>query len=169
MRRRSRTILAFVPMYVRFALDRAGRKIGLAEWTALAPEVRHELAERALAFRDDDGDGDDRAFAERLDNALAIAGLPTARALAPLDVSGFTRPSDTLHRNVVAAGGALDEAAWPRLSTFDRYALFKLGDRDAPSHDLAAALDELGLRPVGIGGGRVDAAMLGEVVAENDA
>jgi hypothetical protein len=138
------TTLACVPMAVRRKLDRVGVKIGLEQWKALGrgerlaichlPVDRHEEREALRLFINE--------------AVLRVCG-EEPRALSEAQRAVADPPSQLpaqVAERARAAGVALDQAAWERLDTDERYALIKLGGGAEASHNLAAALAEFAPR-----------------------
>jgi hypothetical protein len=138
------TTLACVPMAVRRKLDRVGVKIGLEQWKALGrgerlaichlPVDRHEEREALRLFINE--------------AVLRVCG-EEPRALSEAQRAVADPPSQLpaqVAERARAAGVALNQAAWERLDTDERYALIKLGGGAEASHNLAAALAEFAPR-----------------------
>jgi len=129
-----------VPMAVRRKLDRAGIKIGLAQWQALGrgerlaichlPTASSEELETLQLFIDEAVARHDGSRASRLPEAdRALAEPPAAL------------PAELADRASVA-GLRLDQAMWHRLDADERYALIKLAGGKKISHNFPAALRE---------------------------
>jgi cyclic pyranopterin phosphate synthase len=111
--------LDLVPLSARRALDRAGRKVSLATWRAMALDVRRAVVQ---AGADDIVDGD------RVQRALAESGVPFD-AIAPLDDPAPDTVPETLR---AILGPAVSDDTWRSLSPLDRYALAKVALKAAP-------------------------------------
>lgn len=133
--------LACVPMAVRRKLDRAGVKVSLAQWQALAQHER--LAICHLPADSDEERGVVRTFLEetvRARSGTAAKALPeeVRRSAEPP-----AAPPERLIENAKAAGITLSQPAWNRLDADERYALIKLGGGADQSHNFVTALREL--------------------------
>jgi len=145
----------YIPMSVRFALDRAGVTIALSEWQALPLPARRQLVAASLdSARDEDGGGggdddDGGGFGALLDAAMRqhIGRAPAVLDAAP-DASW--RALDALPAAVLAqyawAGLAPAPAeAWRRLPPLARYTLVKMSRKPRPNDAFTLALAELRL------------------------
>lgn len=139
--------LTFIPMAVRFNLDRAGRRISLAQWQRLPHEDRRLLARFPV---DDDASAE---FAHALGEMLRThmgEGLESfAESFAP-DLAPAWRdvqkvPAGVLHQAQLAGVAAPGVDQWARLAPFPRYVLAKLSRKREPNHDFMPALREFGL------------------------
>lgn len=135
----------FIPMAVRFNLDRFGLRISLAQWQMLPLEDRKLLARFPV---DDDGE-----IGTNFDHAL----FGMLRTHADMEPERFTpdeapawRRRDALPPGVgqqaALAGLATPDAAqWAALSPFQRYVLAKLSRKPQANHDFVPAMKEFGL------------------------
>ncbi|HEU4410355.1 MAG TPA: nitrate reductase associated protein [Polyangiaceae bacterium] len=134
--------LGFMPLALRYRLDRAGLKASLAAWQALAPAARRRLFDAPAS-----SDADVDAFARALCAALAEVGhAPTP--LPPLP----SPPPWRLEAALDAAAGwarelglAFDRARWASLGDVEAYALYRLSASRKSPDAFRAALGELGL------------------------
>jgi hypothetical protein len=135
--------LQCVPMAVRRKLDRVGLKVGLEQWKALDRSERLAICHIPA----DSGDECDALAYFIRETMMRRFGVEpkqlsdSARASAEPPVV----PSNQLVANARAAGFDLNGAVWTRLDADERFALTKMGDLAAPSHNLAAALLEFGV------------------------
>lgn len=133
--------LACVPMAVRRKLDRAGVKISLKQWQALA---RHE---RAAVCHLPAGDAEEcGALREFIEGACAARAAGAIKALPAEEINAADPPAAPparLVENARAAGVIFGAAEWARLDADERYALIKLGGGAERSHNFHAALKEL--------------------------
>jgi len=128
-----------VPMAVRRKLDRAGIKIGLAQWQTLGrgerlaichlPAASSEELETLRLFIDE-------AVARHGSRPSALGEADRAMAEPPA-----TLPAELADR-ASEAGVRLDQAMWNRLDADERYALIKLAGGKKISHNFPAALGE---------------------------
>lgn len=134
------TTLACVPMAVRRKLDRVGVKIGLEQWQALGRGERLAICHLPVDRYDER-----EALRLFINEAVKRVCGDEPRALSEAQRAAADPPSKlpaTLAQRARAAGIALDQAAWERLDSEERYALVKLGGGAEVSHNLAAALAE---------------------------
>lgn len=133
--------LACVPMAVRRKLDRAGVKISLKQWQALA---HHE---RAAVCHLPAGDDDERAaLRDFLAGALTAREAGATKPLPAAEISAADPPDEPPARlidNARATGVTIGAGEWSRLDADERYALIKLGGGVERSHNFRAALKEL--------------------------
>ena len=139
--------LTFIPMAVRFNLDRFGLRISLAQWQRLPYEDRRLLA----CFPVDD----DAQIEPNFDHAL----FEMLRTHADVEPEWFSPDASPAWRDTTAvppgvaqqaalAGlAAPDLAQWARLAPFQRYVLAKLSRKAGANHDFVPAMREFGLAP----------------------
>lgn len=137
----------FMPMSVRFNLDRFGLRISLAQWQML-PYV-----DRILLARFPVDDDDDKAIEPNFDHAL----FEMMRTHANAEPEWFTPDADPAWRNLDAVPdgvahqcGIADLAVptcerWAQLAPFQRYVLTKLSRKPEGNHDFRPAMHEFGL------------------------
>jgi hypothetical protein len=107
--------LTFMPMAVRRALDRAGRKLSLASWQSMTLEKKQRLV--------------DLGSADVVDVAGVTEMLPDTPSITPI-----ADPID------VPDGLAVSREAWQKLRPLDRYALVKCASKP---EKLARAVAEI--------------------------
>jgi hypothetical protein len=137
--------LAYIPMAVRFNLDRAGLRISLAQWQALSQDTRVALAS-IVPDAADEADSD--AFTLALDTAMQETGAepehfspdptPSWRQVGPT-------PEPVLRQIHLAGLAEPRQEAWSSLAPLLRYVLLKLSRKPEANHDFAAACREFGL------------------------
>ena len=137
--------LAYMPMCVRFNLDRFGLRISLAQWQLLPHPDRTLLARFPV--------GDDAQIEPNFDHAL----FEMMRTHANLEPEWFTPDPEPAWRNTaavpeglatharVAGANGLSVERWRQLEPFKRYVLTKLTRKTEPSHDFLPAMREFGL------------------------
>lgn len=139
--------LTFIPMSVRFNLDRFGLRISLAQWQLLPYEDRRLLA----CFPVDD----DALVEPNFDHAL-FEMLRTHADVEPEWFSPEESPAwretgavpDGVARQASLAGlAAPAPAQWAQLAPFRRYVLAKLSRKPEANHDFVPAMREFGLAP----------------------
>lgn len=126
--------LRFIPLSIRYRLDRTGLKLGLEAWRGLALETRRGLLAAAM-----DRETGDAGFQRVLPEACAREGVPAPEsvpALDPADWSETAGPPGAIGENPRVAAG------WRGLDDFRRYALFKLARSRREPDGLARALSE---------------------------
>ena len=139
--------LAYIPMAVRFNLDRFGLRISLAQWQLLPYEDRRLLARFPV--------DDDAQVEPNFDHAL----FEMLRTHADVEPAWFTPDEapawrdagavpEGVARQAAAAGLAAPRADdWARLAPFQRYVLAKLSRKPEANHDFVPAMREFGLAP----------------------
>ncbi|WP_153099376.1 nitrate reductase associated protein [Paraburkholderia hayleyella] len=135
--------LTFIPMAVRFNLDRCGLRISLAQWQTLPHAAREQLARYPLE------DHAAATFAAALHALLEAHHSGAAERFAP-EASPAWRNSEAVPASVTAQAiladaPAPDAAQWAALTLFQRYVLAKLSRKPHANHDFIPALREFGL------------------------
>ncbi|AOK30563.1 MULTISPECIES: nitrate reductase associated protein [Burkholderia] len=137
--------LTYIPMIVRFNLDRFGLRISLEQWQRLPIEDRKLLAR----FPADE----DVAIEPNFDHAL----FEMLRTHASVEPSWFQPEEHPAWRNADAVPDALvaqsalaglpapSAAQWSALTPFQRYVLTKLSRKPKLNHDFIPAMREFGL------------------------
>ncbi|WP_176082025.1 nitrate reductase associated protein [Paraburkholderia tropica] len=137
--------LTFIPMCVRFNLDRFGLRISLAQWQLLPYEDRRLLARFPV--------DDDTEIEPNFDHAL----FEMLRTHANVEPEWFAPEEAPAWRNVSAVpGGVANQAGladlrtpdiedWAQLAPFQRYVLAKLARKPEANHDFVPAMREFGL------------------------
>jgi hypothetical protein len=137
--------LKFIPMVVRFNLDRFGLRISLEQWQMLPHEDRALLARFPVE--------DDTAIEPNFDHAL----FEMMRTHANVEPEWFTPednpawrdtavvPENVLNQALLANLAAPGAAQWAQLAPFQRYVLAKLSRKTASNHDFVPAMKEFGL------------------------
>jgi hypothetical protein len=141
--------LTFIPMSVRFNLDRFGLRISLAQWQLLPHEDRALLA----CFPVDNDN--DAAIETNFEHAL----FETMREHANAEPDWFSPngepewrnrevvPQGVIHQSRIASLEAPTPEKWARLDPFQRYVLTKLSRKPQSNHDFIPAMKEFGLAP----------------------
>lgn len=137
--------LTFIPLCVRYNLDRFGLRISLQQWQLLPYEDRRLLARFPV--------DDDAGIEPNFDHAL----FEMLRTHAGLEPEWFTPeeapawretgavPGGVAHQAALAGLAAPELAQWARLAPFQRYVLAKLSRKTGANHDFAPAMREFGL------------------------
>jgi hypothetical protein len=135
----------YMPMSVRFNLDRFGLRISLAQWQLLPHPDRVLLARFPV--------DEDAAIEPNFDHAL----FEMMRTHANVEPDWFTPEAEPAWRNLdavpptlaehsrLAGAAALTLERWRQLDPFKRYVLAKLTRKSEPSHDFLPAMREFGL------------------------
>jgi hypothetical protein len=137
--------LTFIPMAVRFNLDRFGLRVSLAQWQMLPYEDRKLLARFPVE--------EDTIIEPNFDHAL----FEMLRTHANVEPEWFT-PEETpaWRRTDAVPDGVLRQAElatlhapstdqWATLGPFQRYVLAKLSRKPEANHDFVPAMKEFGL------------------------
>lgn len=137
--------LTFIPMCVRFNLDRFGLRISLAQWQLLPYEDRRLLA----CFPVDE----DAEIEPNFDHAL----FEMMRTHANVEPEWFATEDAPAWRDVNHVPPGLANQAqlanlrapgledWAQLSPFQRYVLAKLSRKPEANHDFVPAMREFGV------------------------
>ncbi|CAB3750843.1 nitrate reductase associated protein [Paraburkholderia solisilvae] len=137
--------LTFIPMCVRFNLDRFGLRISLPQWQMLPHEDRALLARFPV--------DEDTAIEPNFDHALYEMLRTHANVepdwFTPEDAPAWrdtgTVPDGVLHQANVAQVAAPNLEQWAQLEPFKRYVLAKLSRKPEGNHDFVPAMKEFGL------------------------
>ncbi|SMG42076.1 nitrate reductase associated protein [Paraburkholderia susongensis] len=134
----------YIPMSVRFNLDRFGLRISLDQWQQLPLEDRKLLARFPV--------DEDTQIEPNFDHAL----FEMLRTHANVEPEWFTpeaapawRSTDRVPEGVALQAGLAGLAApsvarWAELDPFKRYVLAKLSRKPEANHDFAPAMKEFG-------------------------
>ncbi|PLZ01718.1 hypothetical protein CY652_14905 [Burkholderia sp. WAC0059] len=138
--------LTFIPMAVRFNLDRFGLRISLDQWQLLPYEDRRLLAR----FPVDDADVQiepnfDHALFEMLRTHAGVEPEWFSPEASPAWRDTAAVPEGIAHQAGLAGLAAPDVAQWARLTPFQRYVLAKLSRKPKANHDFVPAMREFGL------------------------
>jgi len=137
--------LTYMPMSVRFNLDRFGLRISLAQWQLLPHADRALLARFPV--------DEDAQIEPNFDHAL----FEMMRTHANVEPEWFTPEQDPIWRATAAVpegvlnhsrtvtGTAVTLERWAALDPFKRYVLTKLTRKPEASHDFVPAMREFGL------------------------
>jgi hypothetical protein len=137
--------LTYIPMAVRFNLDRFGLRVSLAQWQMLPYEDRKLLARFPVE--------EDAALEPNFDHAL----FEMLRTHAHVEPEWFTPeeapawrrtdavPEGVLRQTTLAGLRAPAVDQWARLDPFRRYVLAKLSRKPEANHDFIPAMKEFGL------------------------
>ena len=136
--------LAFIPLGVRFYLDRCGLRLSLAQWQVLPEAARASLASLRPAL----DDGAAQAFENLLDVHVRAHGGGVVERQPPTaldELSPQAVPESVVSQATQHGFEGPSQAAWDDLSVAQRYVLTKLARKARRSDDFAAATREFGL------------------------
>ncbi|MBN3854656.1 MULTISPECIES: nitrate reductase associated protein [unclassified Paraburkholderia] len=137
--------LTFIPMCVRFNLDRFGLRISLAQWQLLPYEDRRLLARFPV---DEDAEIEpnfDHALFEMLRTHANVEPEWFSPDEAPAWRDIGTVPNGIGNQATLANLQAPDIEDWAQLAPFQRYVLAKLSRKPEANHDFIPAMREFGL------------------------
>ena len=135
--------LTYIPLAVRFKLDRCGIKLSLEAWQQL-PELSHRELFR-MRCHDEEDLADFRKALRVLVSEYA-GEEPASMVIAEHPPWAEERVPDQLARATMALGFAAPSSArWRKLSAVQRFALLKLSREGREHRNLGAALREFGL------------------------
>lgn len=137
--------LAFIPLGVRFYLDRRGLRLSLLQWQAMPESDRARLASIEPAF-DDARASEFEALLVRSVEAVSEDAVERQapegdEALAPDAV-----PASVVSQAAQHGVDGPSQPIWRALSVGQRYALTKLARKARRSDDFASAMTEFGIR-----------------------
>lgn len=140
--------LTFIPMSVRFNLDRFGLRISLAQWQMLPIEDRTLLAR----FPVEDGDvmiepNFDHALFEMMRTHVNVEPEWFSPDGEPAWRNTEVVPAGVSHQSALANLLAPTAERWAQLDPFKRYVLTKLSRKPEGNHDFIPAMKEFGLAP----------------------
>jgi hypothetical protein len=138
--------LRFIPLSVRFNLDRFGMRISLDEWRMLPFEDRSLLARFPL----EDEAGLEKNFDLALDEMMKTHANTepeqVERDTDPVWAHADAVPETVIRQASLCGVSAPSLSQWATLDRFQRYALAKLSrNTDKQNHDFLPAMREFGL------------------------
>ncbi|HZZ10849.1 MAG TPA: nitrate reductase associated protein [Paraburkholderia sp.] len=134
----------FIPMSVRFNLDRFGLRITLEQWQLMPLEDRKLLARFPV---DEDAEIEpnfDHALFEMLRTHANVEPDWFTPEEAPAWRSTDSVPESIAHQAQLAGVAAPSAATWAELAPFKRYVLAKLSRKPEANHDFLPAMKEFG-------------------------
>jgi hypothetical protein len=137
--------LTYIPMCVRFNLDRFGLRISLAQWQLLPLEDRRLLARFPVDEDVETEPNFDHALFEMLRTHANVEPEWFAPEETPAWRDVSIVPGGVAHQAALASLAAPDVDAWARLAPFQRYVLAKLARKPESNHDFVPAMREFGL------------------------
>jgi hypothetical protein len=139
----------FIPMIVRFHLDRCALRISLDQWQRLPLEDRRLLARFPVVIEAQGQDAAQPDFASALAEMLSTHAAGEAERIEPEAAPAWgdttTVPAALAAQCALAGLPAPDAAAWAALGAFERYVLAKLSRKPKLNHDFLPAMREFGL------------------------
>ncbi|HEY3597499.1 MAG TPA: nitrate reductase associated protein [Paraburkholderia sp.] len=137
--------LTFMPMCVRFNLDRFGLRISLAQWQMLPHEDRTLLARFPVEDAAEIEPNFDHALFEMLRTHANVEPDWFTPDEAPAWRNTVAVPETVVHQANVAQLSAPSAGQWATLAPFQRYVLAKLARKPESNHDFVPAMQEFGL------------------------
>jgi hypothetical protein len=138
--------LRFIPLAVRFNLDRFGMRISLEQWQMLPFEDRALLSR----FPIEDEAGLEKNFDLTLEEMMKTHANAAPEKIAP-DTEPVWAHADAVPETVIRQSSLCGVvppslSKWGELDRFQRYALAKLSrNTDKANHDFLPAMHEFGL------------------------
>jgi hypothetical protein len=135
----------YIPLAVRYNLDRFGVRISLTQWQTLPHADRELLARFPL---DDDPQIErrfDQALAEMLRTHLSGESPIPAPDMSPAWQRTDAVPDALLKQCSLAGVAPVSVARWATLPLFHRYVLAKLSRKPVANHDFIPAMKSFGL------------------------
>jgi hypothetical protein len=137
--------LSFIPLVVRFNLDRFGQRISLDQWRELPLSDRQLLARFPVENDAAIEPAFDQALAEML-RTHADARPETFEAdRDPIWAHTDVVPETVIRQSSLCGIGSPSLGRWSELLPFQRYALAKLSRKGEVNHDFVPAMREFGL------------------------
>jgi hypothetical protein len=138
--------LRFIPLAVRFNLDRFGMRITLDQWQQLPYDDRVLLARFPLEDEAEVEEHFDLALAEMMKTHANTAPEKIDRDVDPVWAHADAVPETVIRQSSLCGVCAPSLSSWGRLERFQRYALAKLSrNTDKVNHDFLPAMREFGL------------------------
>jgi hypothetical protein len=137
--------LRFIPLVVRFNLDRFGQRLSLDEWQRLPHEDRALLARFPVESDVEIAPNFDLALREMLRTHAGSEPESFSPETDPVWVHTDAVPESVIRQSSLCGVGAPSLDRWAALSAFQRYALAKLSRKNEVNHDFVAAMWEFGL------------------------
>jgi hypothetical protein len=137
--------LRFIPLAVRFNLDRFGQRISLDQWQRLPYADRVLLARFPVENEADIEPNFDLAVREMLQTHANDEPETFAPDTDPIWVHTDAVPESVIRQSSLCGIGAPSLDRWSELSAFQRYALAKLSRKNDVNHDFVPAMREFGL------------------------
>ncbi len=137
--------LRFIPLVVRFNLDRFGRRITLDEWQRL-PQSDRELLARFPVENDPAIEPNfDQALGEMLRTHAGNKPDTFEPDTDPVWAHADAVPETVIRQSSLCGINSPSLGRWSELVPFQRYALAKLSRKNEVNHDFVPAMREFGL------------------------
>jgi hypothetical protein len=138
--------LRFIPLVVRFNLDRFGLRITLDQWQMLPYDDRVLLARFPVEADREIEPNFDRALDEMMRTHANAGPEKFTPDAEPVWAHADAVPETVIRQSSLAGVSAPSLSGWGALDPFRRYALAKLARRtDQLNHDFLPAMREFGL------------------------
>ena len=138
--------LRFIPLAVRFNLDRFGLRITLDQWQMLPYDDRVLLARFPVEADREIEPNFDRAVDEMLRTHANVEPEKFAPDADPVWAHADAVPETVIRQSSLAGVSSPSLSRWAELDPFQRYALAKLARRTGElNHDFLPAMREFGL------------------------
>ncbi|WP_175939430.1 nitrate reductase associated protein [Caballeronia sp. BCC1704] len=138
--------LRFIPLSVRFNLDRFGMRITLDQWQMLPYDDRVLLARFPVEDEIELEKNFDLALEEMLKTHANAAPEKIERDADPVWAHADAVPEAVIRQSSLAGLSVPSLSRWAALDRFQRYALAKLSrNTDKLNHDFLPAMREFGL------------------------
>ncbi|MBN3805642.1 nitrate reductase maturation protein NarM [Paraburkholderia sp. Ac-20336] len=134
----------YIPMSVRFNLDRFGLRISLDQWQQLPLEDRKLLARFPVDEDIETEPNFDHALFEMLRTHANVEPEWFTPEAAPAWRRIDDVPAGVAHQAGLAGLAAPSVARWAELDPFKRYVLAKLSRKPEANHDFVPAMKEFG-------------------------
>jgi hypothetical protein len=138
--------LRFIPLAVRFNLDRFGMRISLEQWQMLPYEDRALLARFPIEDEADLEKNFDLTLEEMMKTHANAEPEKIERDVEPVWAHADAVPETVIRQSSLCGLSAPSLSKWAQLDRFQRYALAKLSrNTDKVNHDFPPAMREFGL------------------------
>jgi hypothetical protein len=138
--------LRFIPLAVRFNLDRFGQRITLDQWQMLPVEDRALLARFPIEDEAELEKHFDLTLEEMMKTHANVAPEKVEIDRDPVWAHADAVPEAVIRQSSLCGVSAPSLSSWAKLDRFQRYALAKLSrNTDKANHDFLPAMEEFGL------------------------
>ena len=137
--------LRFIPLAVRFNLDRFGRRITLDQWQQLPLDDRELLARFPVEIDVEIEPNFDAALAEMLRTHADAVPETFEPEMDPIWIHTDVVPETVIRQSSLCGINSPSLGRWSELVPFQRYALAKLARKNEVNHDFAPAMHEFHL------------------------
>jgi hypothetical protein len=137
--------LRFIPLAVRFNLDRFGQRITLDQWQQLPLDDRELLARFPVESDVEIEPNFDMALAEMLRTHVDAEPETFKPDTDPIWIHTDVVPESVIRQSSLCGINSPSLDRWSELAPFQRYALSKLARKNEVNHDFAPAMFEFHL------------------------